>query len=408
MTALFMLALVVIVAAALVDRVVAGASLDEWRRSSRDLVNRMNRRGESDLTAQAHALFCNFFDRIYGARTWSKRRLWASLLSSGLGLVVVVFVIGPSRTILWTLFVNPAEPGSIGKERAIAAMLIVGVVATILNLVPDFFSLMETRLVLRWARGRGPLGLLVLTVLDLILTTAIFGLMLFGIWRLILWDGIPMDTYEQGTYVRFVAGVGGLLPFFLTTFITSLLWMLFVACFWAIRILSLHPLTRFIVHGMSQSERPTVAFSSLAIMLIALFWLPASLLFGTTIAGELPRSWTRASARMIELDRTYTGHFSSQSQYWVRFQGQAGQMYRIETKIPTNSSADTVLQLYGPDSGHIKVDDDSGRKLNSLIKFNCDSTGVFAVRILTFGFVLPGADFKFQITAGDPRGEKPE
>ena len=47
--------------------------------------------------------------------------------------------------------------------------------AVVLNLVPDFFSLAETRVVLRWAKGRGPLGLAALAVLDLLLTVAIFS-----------------------------------------------------------------------------------------------------------------------------------------------------------------------------------------------------------------------------------------
>ena len=395
MTALFMLVLVVVVAATLVDRLVATDSSDEWRRSSRDLMSPMEERGHTGLPAQAHYLFCRFFDRVYGKKTWSFRRVWASLVSSGLGLVVVVLVIGPSRTFLGTLFGDIASQGELDKERTILLSFVVGALATILNLIPDFFSLAETRIVLRWARGRGPLGLFALTALDLVLTVAIFVLVPCGIWGLFLWDDVRI-----GDFGRYIVGVGGLLPFFMTTFITSLGWILYVACIVAIRVLCLHPVTRFVVHEMGRSERPTLAFSSLAVMLIVLVWLPASLLFGTPSARELPRSWTRASASMIELDRSYTGHFMSQVQYWVHFQGQAGQRYRIETETSKSSSADTLLELYGSGSAPVAIDDDGGSLyFDSLINFDCDSTQVFTVRILNIALATPSADFTLRITA---------
>ena len=106
--------------------------------------------------------FLRFFDIIYGGKIFSFKRLSRSFLSTIFALTVIALLVGPENTKLAEIdFFNPDE------------ILSLFVTVFCLNLVVDFFSLTETRLVLGWAAIRKiPISILIL--FDLFLTTALF------------------------------------------------------------------------------------------------------------------------------------------------------------------------------------------------------------------------------------------
>ena len=199
MTAVILFFLLVSVAAAFADR--ARSSQDPaWRPLLHLTAPPMPHQGMRNPTARAHSLFLRLFDHVYGARFFSAQRLGASVISTSVGLLVVVLSVGPSETalgsIVSTLWSAGGEEIPVGFDvpsrevipilRSLGTTLPVFLLALV-NFLADFCSLGETRLVLRLGQGRRARTIAALTVVDLGLTAGIFltfmaasGYFLFG------------------------------------------------------------------------------------------------------------------------------------------------------------------------------------------------------------------------------------
>ena len=82
----------------LLDKLVLSSRLEAWRRKVQQLWVKLNTPGAKDLAQDANQLFCDLFDYVYGKKHFSKRRVWASILSSMIGLLVFTLVLGWERS----------------------------------------------------------------------------------------------------------------------------------------------------------------------------------------------------------------------------------------------------------------------------------------------------------------------
>ena len=383
--------LVVTVAATLVDKVGRRDAYATYRSSLHALATKLYDPAQPDVTAQARDVFCQLFDRVYGTTMWSRQRLLGSAISTLLGLFVALLAIGPSETVFGVLFRLSIEESSSGKWASAGLILTATMILTVvLNFVPDFFSLAETRLILDAANKRGVTGLIVLTVLDLCLTTIIFVAMPAVV-------AYALSVNWQG-FIDLALSPGGGLPFLLTTFFTSLSWILFMGAVLAIRVLSLHPATRELVEELlGNSARPTVAFSALANVVVAVLWWPTVTSVGLFMGPELPSYVTGAAVPTVEVGRVYRGSFLATAEYRVNFKADEGSTYVIEA-TPT-LGGDTVLELRVADTEErLQQNDDGGRGLGSRIEFVSESDDLYTVAIVNFSEDMePASDFVFVI-----------
>ena len=164
--------------------------------------------------------FSDVFDTIYGKRTWSWRRIFRSTCLSAFFVLFSVLIIG---------FENSYVKSFSDHE---SVLLITSVFLTI-NFVIDFVSLQQTRWVIyKVKEKRGNFSFLVWILIDLAFTAAIyvfmFGVLVFAIsWAI---DGIDTAVEEifpiAGSNMLFAPDK--LLPFFVSTFGTSIIWYLFM------------------------------------------------------------------------------------------------------------------------------------------------------------------------------------
>lgn len=122
-------------------------------------------------------IFCNeIFDKIYGKRHWSQRCFGISCCTSLLSVSVLTVVnMVPSAKVL-----DSYEP-----------YLYIGgglMLATLTNVWIDYISLIETRLILKFASQVRPPMLPMLLVLDLFFSAAIFAVLLSVLPCVFLWD----------------------------------------------------------------------------------------------------------------------------------------------------------------------------------------------------------------------------
>src|SRR5262249_24471312 len=109
------------------------------------------------------------FNRIFGERHFSFKCIWRSCLASTIAVLIFSFVWVTTR---------PDEFKSLvtGEKYSIAVLVVGPILATaILNWVPDYFSYMKTRLILKKiSKAHGALGLLGFAFIDTVLTIILF------------------------------------------------------------------------------------------------------------------------------------------------------------------------------------------------------------------------------------------
>ena len=123
-------------------------------------------------------------------------------------------------------------------------------------------------------------NILVLIVVDLALTTIIFCMGMFLVYLIIslialfradFWV-ISMEVFLR-EFPEMVLSPDRYLVFFLTTFITSLFWILFVLTFALVWVFHrLHPLADFIYYQVGRSNKPASAVAALLIFIVCMFY----------------------------------------------------------------------------------------------------------------------------------------
>ena len=254
------------------DTFVLKSRLKIWRTKVRRLWKELNTPGARGLTQHANQLFTDLFDHVYGTDHFSNRRVKTSAISTTLGLLVFTLLVGlPPR---WSDLLTTGywTPPFFELQIPIPSFFKFLLGGLIVNYVADFVSLIETRLILRLSRDRGLVGVLLLLVVDFVLTSLIF----LGILELILifpqiWTYLVTDVQlrdELRTLIRELSSAGvlsskGLLVFYLSTFVTSMFWALYVLSFLIVLVLHrLSPLANFVYVEIVRSDRPAAAFTA--------------------------------------------------------------------------------------------------------------------------------------------------
>ncbi len=244
--------------------------------------------------------FLAMFEAVFGRRHLSWLCFWRSALASTLSVVLLLTILeftlttqfGESyfqqelqyQTALARGDAAAGWRGFLGSVAPILALLVI-----LPNIIGDYLSLGETRLVLRVLRRRPGL-LMPLVLLDIVLTSAIFLVLLMGVnFAAGVWQGdlrvadIPGQlmtellgiaalilTFFMGT-VDNTHGAGLFIAAFLTSFITSV---------WLWLVLALTPLFRLLawtgsgMRGLGRvlngDEAPVAALGALIAILIVL------------------------------------------------------------------------------------------------------------------------------------------
>ncbi len=110
------------------------------------------------------------FDQVFGERHLSSRCFYLSSIASLVSITIVILIWGSIRPSDFSLYITSNESVS---EKIIFILLI----AALLNLFPDYISLLESRKLVHWiSKVRGITLILFFLAIDLIATFAIFVL----------------------------------------------------------------------------------------------------------------------------------------------------------------------------------------------------------------------------------------
>lgn len=257
------LALVVVMLGVLVDFVVdqsRKASIRSFFGSASDELGAVR-----DAFAQAEVVrYCaELFDQVYGRRVFSQQRIIASLLSTGFAVYLTTLAVGFDNTVF-----NSVEPN-------IESILIWGILIFVLNGIPDYLSLIETRWIFKIAGNKtAPTALLF--VLDVILSATIFilpFLLFMSFLQFVGNDRSFTATFFElagSTFLDFkVVDPSGPGVFFFSTFFTSALW--FAASFLSIFVNGMSRLSAslaVITKVVADDEQPGSVLSGMLLVLL--------------------------------------------------------------------------------------------------------------------------------------------
>lgn len=146
--------------------------------------------------------FIEWFDRMFRSRAvrvfgveLHLPSFWRSALASFLALVAAFVVWLANKGAL-------SQPPSAGTNLSLL-LLLYGGATVVTNIVPDYLSLVESRFVLgKMSETRGPLGKLAWLIVDLILTSTIVFLFLWGSGTLLLPLVPEHSLYAVGCLTR--------------------------------------------------------------------------------------------------------------------------------------------------------------------------------------------------------------
>ena len=250
--------ILVVAVAVIVDHVINEEAVRKWQDKTREARRHLDTLDVKKATIESNRWFLGFFDAIYDDHIWSRKRLIRSCLSS----VLALFIIG--ILLQW----QESRFASALKDDPSAQLILVLASLIVANLFADYFSLQETRWVMRQSAKVGTLGLAMWSIFDLIATTIIFLLFLISTLAgvdLVIWNvdiGTVVELMSSITinivsdYNAFVA----LAPFLVSTFFTSFLWFMFIASALLLRAIGkMSPVLKVVLGAVAESETPARA-----------------------------------------------------------------------------------------------------------------------------------------------------
>ncbi len=271
--------------AAGLDAYLLRPQLNQWRRGVRELWLMFEDKNQTEIFSKLNLLICDLFDRIYGHDHFSEKRLGRSILSSLVGIAIFSVFIGVDQTV--------GAVYEIAGENRISMLVFYAILLTIIpilfNFIPDYISLIETRIILDYARGKGPLVVIALIFVDLIITTIVFlvgvssFLLLFSaivkMERTIVKDlGLLSQDFFSIEFYRmllFETQFGQIL--FLTTFVTSFFWILFVIVYvLAFLFYKMSKFSNFVFYQLTKTDKPVTIIATGLNLFILFIYLVVS------------------------------------------------------------------------------------------------------------------------------------
>lgn len=135
------------------------------KRKVADWLNSIATKSISQTIVESPRWFIEAFDRIFGDRHLSLRCFSRSCVASIMAVLVI--------TIMWVVL-DPISCKRFFSSEGVYGIFSILFAALMLNLVPDYLSLLETRLILRRVAHAGAKSLIVVMILDVIITGGIF------------------------------------------------------------------------------------------------------------------------------------------------------------------------------------------------------------------------------------------
>ncbi len=259
------------------------ASVVDWVSESHHLRVPMQRiaKALADLETgrvvlSAHTFLCDAFDDVYGRAFLSWRRVRRSCLFSLAFVLCSVVFVGFENTLF-------------ALDLEMRWLVGLGASLLLLNCVADYFSLQETRWVMARA-GVDPVttrSIAMWVCVDLVLTTLIwiaaFSVALFSWSRVQLYFEMPhpgeVVWHEQLSGMSLGPDIG--LPFLISTYGTSIVWLSFVGFVVVVRVMKNK--SRFldsVLQAISRSKSPArTAAGIAAIGIVSMYGLLRSLSF---------------------------------------------------------------------------------------------------------------------------------
>lgn len=276
------------------DRFIPAERMRVWRSLLLKTWEDMNQ-GKDGLFTSVNYSFLELFEKIYGHKALSLKRVIASIITSLLGITVFLTIFSEDNVLLYSwkkiwegmvIMLSPAAAWDWESARELvvaeglgdwlsASLLLV--LPILINLIADYVSYLETHLVLSIntkVKYRVPLWALV--ILDFVLTAIIFSAVFIASFvafmyfatQLVVEMGINVPDLIELMLGAMVDPEMGL-PFFLSTFVTSLIWYVYLLTFSVVLVaMKLTPLTSYFLHVAIQSKRPGTVFMSVTSLLV--------------------------------------------------------------------------------------------------------------------------------------------
>jgi len=244
---------------------IVGIIIEKWLNQSSSLhnhfihiISRLRITQRSDMLKRINHLLCDTFDELYGNHILSWKRLKISILSTSLGLFIFASIIGIENTFIYKSCIHLKnsylETGIFDFQYVILLLLF----PILLNFIPDFVSLIETRIVIEHSKEKHILGTGLLIIFDLFFTTTIFVIS-FIVFKLIITGQFYWQDISDN-FINIFKPDGGLV-LLLTTYLTSFIWV-FAFIFYLIWPLhKLTALTDIIGFRIISTKKYSIAFS---------------------------------------------------------------------------------------------------------------------------------------------------
>lgn len=164
------------------------------KRKAANWLKSLAKKSISETIIETPKWFIRAFDSIFGERHLTWRCFRRSCVASITAVFFMIIIYRLYDSSSWELiFFSVGGRSLIGLSAAIIIALFV--ITLIVNLVPDYLSLLETRWILSKAENAGIMRLAMLLILDVIITGGIF----------VFWSGISMYVFIRG--IMFSEGV---------------------------------------------------------------------------------------------------------------------------------------------------------------------------------------------------------
>lgn len=248
-----------------IDTILSSTAVQAWQQSTREFRQKINSLTTYEAISETNTWFLYLFDALYDCEFWSMKRVKRSIVSTIIALLILILLIGPDRTAF--NFTGPFDPWMI----VFVTILVVG------NFVADYISLQETRWILSKVSGAGVRKLFLFILLDLLLTTAVFLISwliisfvsLNYVWNLLNTE-LAVETCCEGYWDALIEPSDGL-PFFLSTYLTSFIWIMFVLFYLAVRTGRRGSrVVNFILQSFGESKRPARSVAGVLFLLLSL------------------------------------------------------------------------------------------------------------------------------------------
>lgn len=268
------------------DRLFFQKGLESWREKLGELWKSISAGNLDGALSKLNVLICELFDYVYGKEHYSEKRLGRSIVSSLVGMFIFAYLFEIQD--IYIEFMSAVSVAAPQRDTSLFVVIIIlsSMGPIFFNLIPDYFSLVETRIVLQYARGKGIVGVLLLILVDIVFTVVIFliGVLIYllfinfislmGSHLVVGRQALTIETFQ----VILNSEIGKV--FLLTTFMTSFFWILFVLTFFTVIVLNRYvKFTFYLIDQLSRSEKPATIITTVFCAFVIILYTVVHLVF---------------------------------------------------------------------------------------------------------------------------------